>query len=140
MKMQMLKPAWLLKAMTVLWAAFAFFWMMQEGDLRRVVFLGVWTALLGVGYGYGRVITHFQLEGWVTVFTATIGGALFGLGSVLLTLLLMAVKTGLHAHGPEFSPDEIAWLMQQAPLWTLAGAIGGAGLGLLRLAVSKRAV
>jgi hypothetical protein len=138
--MQMLKRAWLLKAMIVLWAAYSFFWMMQEGDLWRVLFLGVWTALLGLGYGYGRVTTHFQFEGWMTVFTTAIAGALLGLGSVLMTLLLMAVKTGLHAHGPEFSTAEIAWLMQQAPLWTLAGLIGGAGLGLLHLAVSRSSI
>jgi hypothetical protein len=41
----------------------------------------------------------------------------------------MAVKTGLHAHGPEFTPAEINWVLQQTPIWTAAGLLAGLGLG-----------
>jgi NhaP-type Na+/H+ or K+/H+ antiporter len=54
-----------------------------------------------------------------------------GLGSALLILFLMALKTGLHAHGPEFSAIEVSWVLQQIPLWAAAGLAGGLGVGLL---------
>ena len=56
-------------------------------------------------------------------------------GGVTKSLPRGVFKTGVHAHGPEFSPAEIGWLMQQAVLWSLVGTIAGAGLGLLRLAL-----
>jgi hypothetical protein len=58
-------------------------------------------------------------------------GLFIGLGSAFMTLILRAVKTGLHGHGPEFSQAEIEWVIGQIPLWTLAGLIAGLGLGLL---------
>ncbi len=65
------------------------------------------------------------------------GGLLFGLGSVFLTLFFMAMKTGLHAHGPEFTSFEINWVLQQAPIWAAAGVVAGLGLGLLMKAIYK---
>ena len=43
----------------------------------------------------------------------------------------MAIKTGLHAHGPEFSGSELDWVLQQIPMWALVGLLGGLGLGFL---------
>jgi hypothetical protein len=74
----------------------------------------------------GQIVT---LSKWL-IATAVLG-LLFGLGSGLLTLVFMAVKTGLHAHGPEFTIQQIRWVIQQIPLWTIAGLLAGLGLGLL---------
>ena len=71
----------------------------------------------------------FSVKQWWGI-TAVLG-LLLGLGSGLLTLLFMAVKTGLHAHGPEFTPPEVTWLLQQILLWTAVGLLAGLGLGLL---------
>jgi hypothetical protein len=50
----------------------------------------------------------------------------------------MALKTGLHAHGHEFTRAEIAWVLGRTPLWALAGLFAGLGVGLLgRLSVTK---
>ena len=51
-------------------------------------------------------------------------------------LLLMAVKTGLHAHGPEYSAAQLAAVVGQWPLWIGAGALAGAGVGLLVVALA----
>ena len=56
-----------------------------------------------------------------------------GLGFGLLTLLIMAVKTGLHGHGPEFSPAEISWVIDQIPLWSLVGLLAGLGVGIVAI-------
>ena len=61
-------------------------------------------------------------------------GLAMGAGTVLMSLFLMAIKTGLHAHGPEFSPAEITAVWQLLPLWSLVGVLAGLGAGLLLLA------
>ena len=55
------------------------------------------------------------------------GGLAYGVGLVLLTLLLMAIKTGLHAHGPEYAGREIVWVWNQLPCLGRRGGAGGAG-------------
>ncbi len=65
------------------------------------------------------------------VALAVAAGVVYGVGVALLTLGLMALKTGLHAHGPEYSTAQIVWVWRQAPLWAVAGALAGLGLGLV---------
>jgi len=69
-------------------------------------------------------------RGWGGLVTAVFGG-LLGVGSTLLSFLFIAVKTGLHAHGPEFTQAEIAWVWNAAPLWTAVWLLVGLGLGLI---------
>lgn len=136
--MPILDRSRILSALSVAWVVYAIVWMMREGELRQVVLFGVWTAFMLLAFLYRRVFGESPPAGRTAVFVSAVWGSLLGFGSILATLILMAVKTGLHAHGPEFSPDEIAWLMRQAPLWTLAGLLAGTGLGLLRFALTQR--
>ena len=71
----------------------------------------------------------FTLRQWLAFTTGT--GLLFGAGSVLVSLLLIAIKTGLHAHGPEFTIAEIQWVWQQLLLWSVVGMLAGLGVGLI---------
>ncbi len=102
-------------------------WITLEGSLWQVVVMGVgWTAvfllyLIQKQWG-GRLAGGWR---WVVI------GLLMGLGSGVLTLFFMVIKTGLHAHGPEFTPDEIVWALNQIPIWTVAGLLTGLGLFLL---------
>ena len=48
----------------------------------------------------------------------------------------MAVKTGLHAHGPEYSAAQMAAVVGQWPFWVGAGVLAGMGLGMLALALT----
>ena len=118
---------------TLLFTLYAAAWISLEGSLGRVVVMGVATtavSLLHLGHRYlgGKTLARGQ---WLLATTGA--GLLLGLGSGVLTLVFMAVKTGLHAHGPEFTPQEIAWVGRQLPLWTAVGAIAGLGLGLLTI-------
>jgi hypothetical protein len=114
-------------------------WIAPEGRLWLETGMGVLvTAVL-----LAHLLQHF-LGGRVLSVTAWVGvtavfGFLFGLGSALLTLFLMAAKTGLHAHGPEFTPAEINWVWAQLPLWSLTGALGGFGLGMLTASIRQKA-
>ncbi|UCC51462.1 MAG: hypothetical protein JSV68_20495 [Anaerolineaceae bacterium] len=114
-----------------LWIVCAVFWVTIEGDLQLTLLFGVLTTIVIVGTIARKFLAGRTLTLAVWLLTAVVMGALLGLGSGLLTLLLMAVKTGLHAHGPEFSAMEVSWVLQQIPLWVVAGLVAGLGVGLL---------
>ncbi|MDX1616586.1 MAG: hypothetical protein R3300_19925 [Candidatus Promineifilaceae bacterium] len=106
-------------------------WITLEGALGQVLALAMLTSLTGVAYGLqqwwgGR---QFGRGSWLLLLGGA--GLVTGLATGLLSLGFMALKTGLHAHGPEFDPLEIGLVIEQTPLWTLAGLVAGLGLGLL---------
>lgn len=119
-----------LRWLTIGWGVYTAVWISLEGDLRRVVLLAVWTMLVALGHWARRWQKRpFSVMGWVG--KTAVFGILLGAGSALLALFFMALKTGLHAHGPEFTAAEINWVMRQIPLWTVVGALAGSGFGLL---------
>jgi hypothetical protein len=122
-----------LRLATFLFALYAAVWIALEGNLAQTVLLAFWAALIAAGRLFGRYLAgrHLSVPLWLLVMVAA--GLAVGLGSALLTLFFMVIKTGLHAHGPEFSPAEIAWLLRQLPLWSLAGLLAGLGIALLAL-------
>ncbi|MEM7116510.1 MAG: hypothetical protein AAF614_29010 [Chloroflexota bacterium] len=126
------------KWLTVVWAVYAIVWISLEGMLWQVVMLGWGTTAVLLLHFFQRYLAErsFVLLAWLGI-TAVLG-LIWGSSSVLFTLLSMAVKTGLHAHGPEFTPAEIEWVLGQALLWSLVGLLCGVGLGLLVAAQAKR--
>ncbi|MCA9872250.1 MAG: hypothetical protein KC441_01290 [Anaerolineales bacterium] len=120
-----------LKWFTAVYALYALIWMSLEGSLVRVVIMGAGTTAVALAYLIQRSLKNrnWTLAQWMG--KTAVWGLLFGLGSSVLTLLFMAVKTGLHAHGPEFTPQQIAWVWQHTPLWAAAGVLAGLGIGLL---------
>lgn len=123
--------------LTIVWALYALLWIGLEGELRQVMAMGIGAALLLVGYGLqkwtGQRPLPLQTFLRRIVLLSLLGGLLAG----PLTVLFMALKTGLHAHGPEFTPQEISWVVQQIPLWSLTGTLMGLGAGLLLAAQSS---
>jgi len=120
-----------IKWLTILVAVYAVLWISLEGSIGQALLLSAGFSILLLGYLYQRFLggRHLSYRAWLLI--STVAGLLLGLLFGLLTLLLMAVKTGLHGHGPEFSPDQISWLLQQIPLWSVIGLIAGLGLGLI---------
>ncbi len=118
---------WLLALMGVYTAV----WISLEGNMTRALIMGVgWTAVLlltGWQRRFGGVVLS---RGRWWRMTA-VAGLLFGLLTGLLTLILMVIKTGLHAHGLEFTLEQINWIIRQIPVWTTAGLLAGLGAGLL---------
>ena len=101
--------------------------MLRDGLLAGwgLALLGVWLvarAFGGRGLGTGRVAALGAAVG--LAWGAALGPAV---------LLLMALKTGLHGHGPEYAAAQIAWVAAQWPWWVGAGGIAGVGLALLYL-------
>lgn len=127
-----------LRLATLLLVAAAIIWIAPEGDLVSAVALSVALTLLLLTHTARRCLGGKTLSSGRWLAALSLFGLAAGLGSGLLALLLMAVKTGLHAHGPEFSAGEIAWVLRSTPAWAAAGVLGGAGLGLLALALARR--
>lgn len=126
-----------LKLATVLVAVYAVVWIALEGDLVRVTVLGAATSFVIVGALFQRWFAGRRLAPLVWLALCAALGAILGFNSGMFTLLFMAVKTGLHAHGPEFSPEQINWLLEQLPWWTSAGLLAGLGLGLLLVVIRQ---
>lgn len=122
------------KWLAALWAIMAVIWSMLEGSFERVLIFGFLTTLTGLAYLFQRMMggRHFTTVPGLVVMG--LWGLALGAGTVLMTLLLMAIKTGLHAHGPEFTTAEISAVWGQLPLWSLVGLLAGLGLGLLLVA------
>jgi len=123
--------------MAAIWAATAVLWVLLEGNLRLTILFSTLTAFIITGMVVKKCLAGRELSliAWLTA--ASLMGLLMGLGSAILTLLFMALKTGLHAHGPEFASLEINWVLQQTLIWPAAGLLGGLGLGILLKAISK---
>lgn len=109
-------------------AGYFVLWVVLEGDLNQTVLLGISSCMVAVvhlieRWGRGRVVSR---KAWLMGLAGI--GSFVGVCSGLATLAFMAVKTGLHAHGPEFTPAEIAWVWQMIPLWAIVGATVGMAL------------
>ena len=124
-----------LRIVTIMVALYGVVWIALEGNLGRVLLLAAGLSLVVVGHVVQRTLGGRLLSRrrWL-VLSAGIG-CILALSVGLLALLLMALKTGLHAHGPEFAREEFDWLLGQLPVWAVAGALAGLGFGLLRVTV-----
>lgn len=70
---------------------------------------------------------------WKGFALHALGGMLAGTAVIPVTLLLMALKTGLHAHPePDFSAQQILSLLDRLPIWSAAGLLSGLAAGLWR--------
>ena len=126
------------RLITIGWAVTIVVWVVLEGGLWATVIAALLSGMTFLAHLAKRVLAGRKLALGSWLLVTAVFGALLGLGTALLALLLMAVKTGLHAHGPEFSAEEVNWVLQQVPLWTVVGLLVGLGLGLLLKAISAQ--
>ena len=120
-----------LKIATILTAVYAIIWISLEGNLVREVVMGVGVTavsllhLLQKWFG-GQTLS---LKNWLQI--TAIFGFSGGFVTAPLTYIAMILKTGLHAHGPEFTLAQFEWVIQQMPLWAVTGLLIGLALGML---------
>lgn len=117
---------------------YAAVWMILEGDIWRDILLAASSLAVGAAAVVTRRWGGRTLPAGKGVFLAPAVGLCWGAAVALLTLFLMALKTGLHAHGPEYTTAETVWVLGQLPVWGGAGALAGLGLGLLLVARGRR--
>jgi hypothetical protein len=126
-----------LKWLTVIVGVYGVIWIGLEGAMWHVILLAIGLILISVLYLFQRILGGRELTSrrWLILCGGL--GLVSGLTCVLLSLALMAIKTGLHGHGPEFTSADIEWVIGQAPLWTLAGLLAGLGAGILAMASQR---
>lgn len=125
------------KAITAVTGLYAVAWMALEGALWRETLLAALALALAILFLTTRFLGGRTLPAGRFVLAAAVAGLAYGVGLVFMTLFLMALKTGIHAHGPEYTAREVAWVWSQLPLWSGVGALAGLGLGLLAVASRK---
>lgn len=129
-----MKNETLLRLASAATGLYAIVWLALEGSVVRDLLLAIPLSALGMYYLVARFFDgHERSSGWVIALSSFVGLA-YGVGLALMMLFIMALKTGLHAHGPEYMPAEVVWVWRQLPLWGGVGALAGLGLGLLSAA------
>ena len=98
-----------------------------EGNLLIVTIFGVVTTGW-VTFHLISILPLWKAESQFATFFIGGGiGLVSGLMLPLIILTLMGLKTGLHAHGPEFTPVEIAYIVSRFLPWGGLGLLAGLG-------------
>ena len=120
-----------LKVGLILLAACGLAWISLEGDPRWSSIMALITLLVGIGYLVKKLVRGRTINGigWIVLLAGC--GLVIGLLFGPTTLFYMALKTGLHGHGAEFTRAEMLWFIDRIILWAVSGLLAGAGLGFL---------
>lgn len=110
---------------------YAVVWISLEGSLARDLVLGVGITAVSLLHLLQKKWSHKTFSRPQYLQITTLLGLVGGLGSGPLTIAAMIFKTGLHAHGPEFTLAQLQWVSHQIPLWAIAGSLIGLSLGVL---------
>ena len=116
---------------------YAMVWISLEGRLGQVLLLAFGVTIVGTAFAWQRYLAWSKNAPWRWLAATALTGLLGGLFMGLLVITLMAIKTGLHGHGPEFIPDQVSWVINQIPLWSAVGLLTGLGTGVLIAGLRK---
>lgn len=125
---------------TVIYMVAFLFWLgIEDTDTTPVALFGFGAAALAAWHFAQTAFSNRVWSAHGRWLAFTIGGAVTGAGASPITVLLMAIKVSLHSHQyPDFSLTAVAAIIALAPAWALGGALAGAGLALISLAMSRR--
>ncbi len=121
----------LLSRLTLVFGIFLFFWMSAEDSVWLVTVLGLGVSLLAAAHATFRFKGRtFRARYWIP--TAMVLGALVGAGTVVVTVVLMLMKTSLHSHiYPDYPFPLISGIVERLVPWTVAGALVGLSVALI---------
>jgi len=112
----------------------------EDTDTRMVMVFSLAGCLLAAlrflsRYQATEIRADVPLPMWRRLGLHLMAGALAGLAAGPAAVLLMAVKSGLHAHPtPDFSGGQVVAALIGAPVWILAGILSGLGVWLFERA------
>jgi len=127
-------PAWLtLSGFTLLILSLSWLRIEDTDEKRVLVYAAAVTAWLAT-----RHIVRQPPAARESIPRFSLVGALAGLAMVPVTVLLMALKTGLHGHGtPDFTIEQILSVTNRWYVWGSAGLLLGLISGLIRKVISR---
>ena len=120
-----------LKIATLLVALYGAIWITLEGDVRWSLLMALMVLVISVGYFVQRFLGGKKFTLLQGLIIAVAIGLVAGLIIAPLVVTFMAIKTGLHGHGPEFTQEEIMWAFDWVLLWAFVGSTTALGLVLL---------
>lgn len=125
-----LRFAWILLGLALLvWLS------LEDQNPRAVLFF----SLLVCSLASFSLAWHWHLADRPRPYRVILLGIAAGLAVVPVGLFLMALKTGLHSHPkPDFTPDQITWIVSRLPFWGLVGLLGGCSAFLWLLSRERR--
>lgn len=116
--------------------AFSFFWIgIEDRHLNLVILLAVFISASAAL----SLLARWELKGTTSVRGRFMQrwciGTLAGAAISPLAVLLMSIKVGLHDHPvPEFSPADLASVLDRTLIWIVVGCLVGLAGGLIHLA------
>jgi hypothetical protein len=122
--------AWILLGVAMLaWLSF------EDQSVRWVLFF----AALVCGLAAYSLALRWRLTAGRRAYYLPLLGAAAGLAVILVALFLMALKSGLHGHmSPDFSPDQIVWVVSRTLNWGIAGLLAGCAAFMCPVIRAKR--
>lgn len=139
MQIRLSKPGYRSKLVLLFYCAMILVWMsLEDRGALSVSLLGTgFTIILTIQWirqHYGA--QSFVLRSWV--LGAVVCGAWIGAFSAIMTALLMFFKTSWHGHIFADYPPLMIWsLLQRMPFWSLAGALIGLAVAMMKLSVIR---
>lgn len=116
-----------LRYLAILLGMVFFLWLPFEDTSESIALLG---GILTSTWLAAVFLTKKQ-EPQTNLLNYVLAGSLAGILVTPITLLLMVLKTGLHAHvEPDFTYPQIVSVVQRTPIWLIGGFLVGLGRGL----------
>lgn len=121
-----------LRIVTFMLGAVFLFWLPIENDriwMPTMIAFAVsllWAFWINISRTI-RTVKDIVWQMWIGIFSA--------LTVTPMTVLLIFFKSGLHNHDvPDFTPEQILFILQRTPLWAGVGLLIGLGSGIGRIA------
>lgn len=132
-------PAWM-RWLVIACGLVTLFWLsLEDHAVWPVVVLGLTITSVAYSIRVLQTIGGRSLPIGQWVLGMGLSGGIIGVGTSLVTTLLMFFKTAWHSHlFPDYPPGLMLAILERAPVWALAGVIIGAGLAMLALAIQPQ--
>jgi hypothetical protein len=130
----------IMRACLLATGALVFLWLRIEEASALLAMLGGWGVTLAVVIWYGwKALSERSLtvRQWMPI--AALTGAVTGLAAAIVSVLLMLLKNGLHAHlFPDFPFEMMRAVLGFIPWWMMGACLVAVGMGALWAALVPR--
>ena len=114
-----------------------FIWLtLEDTQLLPIILLGLLATSIWVLNPLMQRFAGQSISPTKFILAMALLGALIGAGTVILTTIMMFLKTAWHSHlFPDYPAPMMVAMLQRLPLWTVAGALLGISFSLYSWAI-----